>query len=125
MHACLRACARVYQLQSFLSSASTLRPKVAVQGLTRLFMLTSRWPRFLSAWPATRYSTPDQRHKYHTGVGCCQNGASIMIKRGRKSTSASYLTIDPSKVAHGPHERDKAVGSAKSTLQAASSQGEN
>lgn len=50
----------VYQLQSFLRSVRTLRPKLAFQGLTKLFMLTRRRPCFRSEWPATRYSTPDE-----------------------------------------------------------------
>jgi len=35
---------RVYQLQSLLSSVRTLRPRLAFQGLTKLFMLTRRRP---------------------------------------------------------------------------------
>lgn len=51
----------VYQLQSFFSSMRTLRPKLAFQGLTKLFMLTRRRPCLRSEWPATRYSTPGLR----------------------------------------------------------------
>lgn len=50
----------VYQLQSFLRSVRTLRPRLAFQGLTKLFMLTKRRPCFRSECPATRYSTPDE-----------------------------------------------------------------
>lgn len=50
----------VYQLQSVLSSVRTLRPKLAFQGLTKLFMLTRRRPCLRSECPATRYSTPEK-----------------------------------------------------------------
>lgn len=49
-----------YQLQPFLSSVRTLRPKRSFQGLTKLFMLTRRRPCLRSVWPATRYSTPKE-----------------------------------------------------------------
>lgn len=53
-----------YQLQSFASSVRTFRPKLAFQGLTKLFMLTRRRPCFQSKWPATKYSPPATWKQY-------------------------------------------------------------
>lgn len=76
--------------QSCLRMWRNLRPRLDLQGLTRLLVFTTSRPVFQSSWPATTYSDPKKKK-----TGCFKNTGNWCKKHVRDCTVMARLKFPP------------------------------